>query len=70
MRYAIGMLLAVAIFALLMEMSPASVKPVENETVYEEKAKKEVTGEKDVTVQTKDELKIYAQSAVLMDDST
>lgn len=70
MRYAIGMLLAVAIFALLMEMSPASVKPVENETVYEETEKKEVTEEKDLSVQTKDELNLYAQSAVLMDAST
>lgn len=70
MRHVIGILLAVAGFVLLLETGAAAARLAKKETVYEETTVTEEKEEKSTPVQTKDELNLYAQSAVLMDAST
>ncbi|MEY8356346.1 D-alanyl-D-alanine carboxypeptidase family protein [Lachnospiraceae bacterium 54-53] len=70
MRHAIGILLAAAGIVLLLMTETAPARPAVKETVYEETEATEEKKEKSAAVQTKDELNLYAQSAVLMDAST
>lgn len=70
MRHAIGLLLAAAGIVLFWGTGAAAARPAEKETVYEETEATEEKEEKSTPVQTKDELNLYAQSAVLMDAST
>ena len=69
MRHAIGILLA-AVFVLIMGTGTAAVRLAGKEAVNEKTTVTEEKGEKSASVQTKDELNLYAQSAVLMDAST
>ncbi|MDR1773129.1 MAG: D-alanyl-D-alanine carboxypeptidase [Hungatella sp.] len=69
MRHAIGILLA-AVIVFLIGTGTAAVKLSEKEAVNENTTVTEEKGEKNAPVQTKDELNLYAQSAVLMDAST
>ena len=69
MRHAIGILLTV-VFVLLMGTGIAGIRLAGKEAVNENTTVTEEKGEKSASVQTKDELNLYAQSAVLMDAST
>ncbi|WP_349948807.1 D-alanyl-D-alanine carboxypeptidase family protein [Lacrimispora sp. BS-2] len=69
MRHARGILLA-AVIVFLIGTGTAAVKLSEKEAVNENTTVTEEKGEKNAPVQTKDELNLYAQSAVLMDAST
>jgi D-alanyl-D-alanine carboxypeptidase (penicillin-binding protein 5/6) len=69
MRHAIGILLA-AVFVFLIGTGTAAVRLAGKEAVNENTTVTEEKGEKNAPVQTKDELNLYAQSAVLMDAST
>ncbi|MDR1548466.1 MAG: D-alanyl-D-alanine carboxypeptidase [Hungatella sp.] len=69
MRHAIGILLT-AVIIFLVGTGTAAVKLSEKEAVNENTTVTEEKGEKNAPVQTKDELNLYAQSAVLMDAST
>ncbi|MDR0925603.1 MAG: D-alanyl-D-alanine carboxypeptidase [Hungatella sp.] len=69
MRHAIGILLA-AVIVFLIGTGTAAVKLSEKEAVNENTTVTEEKGEKNAPIQTKDELNLYAQSAVLMDAST
>ncbi len=69
MRHAIGILLA-AVFILLMGTGTAAVRLAGKEAVNEKTTVTEEKGKESASVQTKDELNLYAQSAVLMDAST
>ncbi len=69
MRHAIGMLLT-AVFVLLLVTGTAGIRLAGKEAVNEKTTVTEEKGEKSGSVQTKDELNLYAQSAVLMDAST
>ncbi len=70
MRQAIGIFLAAAGFALLLEIGAAAIRPAVQETIYKDTIITEENAVKKVPEQTKDELKLHAQSAVLMDALT
>lgn len=63
MRHAIGILLA-AVIVFLIGTGTAAVKLSEKEAVNENTTVTEEKGEKNAPIQTKDELNLYAQSAV------
>jgi len=69
MRHAIGILLAAA-FVFLIGTGAAAVRLTGKEAVNENTKVTEEKEEKNTPIQTKDELNLYAQSAVLMDAST
>lgn len=70
MRHVIGMFLAVIAFVLVFKAGTWTFKLAERETVNGKVTVEEEKNDKNQPVQTKDELNLHAQSAVLMDAST